>query len=105
MTVSCSYFSSFTQNIKRPLRLGSETRVVYMTIVSDDPACVLLYHYGAPNVLWMRYEVVPKGLLTLLGSLNKEVAKTTSGTLVYRFERQTARKKVFLLSKNTVSST
>ena len=39
------------------------------------------------------YGVVPKGLLTFLGSLHKQVAKTTSGTLVYRFERQTARKK------------
>ena len=37
--------------------------------------------------------VVPKGLLTLLGGPYKEVAKTTSGTLVYRFERQTNRKK------------
>ena len=37
--------------------------------------------------------MVPKGFLTFLGSLYKEVAKTTSGTLVYRFERQTARKK------------
>ena len=37
--------------------------------------------------------VVPKGLFIFLGSLYKEVAKTTSGTLVYRFERQTARKK------------
>ena len=35
----------------------------------------------------------PKGLLTFLGSLYKEVAKTTPGTLVYLFERQTARKK------------
>ena len=33
-----------------------------------------------------------KGLLTFLGSLYKEVTKTTSGTLVYRFKRQTARK-------------
>ena len=33
------------------------------------------------------------GLLTFLGSLYKEVAKTTSGTLVYLFERQIARKK------------
>ena len=48
------------------------------------------------------YGVVPKGLLTFLGSLYKEVAKTTSGTLVYRFERQTAMKKIFLPSKNTV---
>ena len=39
------------------------------------------------------YGVVPKGLLTFLGSLYKEVAKSTSGTSVYRFERQTARKK------------
>ena len=50
------------------------------------------------------YEVVPKGLLTFLGSLYKEVTKTTSGTLVYRFERQTARGKI-LPSKNTVFST
>ena len=48
------------------------------------------------------YGVVPKGLLTFLGSLYKEVAKTAPGTLVHRFERQTARKKV---SQNTVSST
>ena len=34
--------------------------------------------------------VVPKGLLTFLGSLYKEVAKTAPGTLVYRFESQTA---------------
>ena len=38
------------------------------------------------------YGVVPKGLLTFRGSLHKEVRKTTPGTLVYRFERQTARK-------------
>ena len=36
------------------------------------------------------YGVVPKRLLTFLGSLYKEVAKTTSGTFVYRYERQTA---------------
>ena len=45
------------------------------------------------------YGVVPKGLLTFLGSFYKEVAKTTSGTLVYRFERQTSRKKYFFLRK------
>ena len=39
------------------------------------------------------YGVVPKGLFTLFGSLHKEVAKTTSGTLMYFFERQTARQK------------
>ena len=49
------------------------------------------------------YGVVPKGLLTFLGSLYKEGTKTISGTLVYRFERQTARKKFFL--PKTVSST
>ena len=38
------------------------------------------------------YEIVPKGLLIFLGSLYKESAKTTPETLVYRFERQTARK-------------
>ena len=42
------------------------------------------------------YGVVSKRLLTFLCSLYKEVTKTTSGTLVYRFERQTARKKFFL---------
>ena len=51
------------------------------------------------------YGVVPKGLLTFLGSLYKEVAKSTSGTLVYRFERQTDIKKRFLPLKDTVSST
>ena len=45
------------------------------------------------------YVMVPKGLLTFLGSLYKEVAKTTPGTLVYRFERQTARKEYFFLPK------
>ena len=39
--------------------------------------------------------LVPKGLLTFLSSLYKEVAKTTPGTLVYRFERQTVRKVFF----------
>ena len=43
------------------------------------------------------YRVVPKGLLASLDSLYKEIPKTTSGTLVYRFERQTARKKYFFL--------
>ena len=47
--------------------------------------------------------MVPKGLLTFLGSLYIDVAKTISGTLVYHFVRQTARKEN-LLSKNTVSS-
>ena len=45
------------------------------------------------------YGAVPKGPSTFLGSLYKEVAKTTSGTLVYRFKRQTARKKYFFLWK------
>ena len=49
------------------------------------------------DVLWIgskltSYGLVPKGLLTFLGSLYKQVAKTTSGSLVYRFARQTARK-------------
>ena len=43
--------------------------------------------------------MLSKGLLPFLGSVYKEVAKTTSGTLVYRFERQTARKKFFFLPK------
>ena len=37
------------------------------------------------------YGVVPKGLLTFFGSLHKEVAKTTSGTSVYCFDRLAAR--------------
>ena len=48
------------------------------------------------------YGVVPKGLLTFLGSLYKEVAKTASRTLVYRFERQTARKKKSSFQKHCV---
>ena len=35
--------------------------------------------------------MVSKGLLTFLGSLYKEVVKTTPGTLVDHFERQTTR--------------
>ena len=50
------------------------------------------------------YGAVPKGLLTFLGSLFKEVAKTASGTLVYCFERQTARKNISSF-QNTESST
>ena len=51
------------------------------------------------------YGVVPKGLLAFFDSLYKQVAKTIPGTLVCRFARQTARKKKFLPSQNTVSST
>ena len=43
--------------------------------------------------------MVPKGLLTFIGSLYKEVAKTTSGNLVYLFERQTARKNISSFEK------
>ena len=45
------------------------------------------------------YTVVPKGLLTFLGSLYKEVLKTTLATLVYCFQRQTARKKISSFQK------
>ena len=48
------------------------------------------------------YGVVPKGLLTLLCSLYKEVAKTTSGTLMYPFEKQTARKNFSSFEKHCV---
>ena len=48
--------------------------------------------------------MVPEGLLTFLGSLYKEVAKTTPGTLVYRFERQTATK-IYFFRPKTLSST
>ena len=46
--------------------------------------------------------MVPKGLLTFLGSLHKEVAKTTSRTLVYHFKRQTARKNISSFEKHCV---
>ena len=46
--------------------------------------------------------MVPEGLLTFLGSLYKEGAKTTPGTLVYRFERQAARKKKSSFQKHCV---
>ena len=49
--------------------------------------------FWAPSARLVQYGVVPKGLLTFLGSLYKVVAKTTSGTLVYRFERQNRQKK------------
>ena len=39
------------------------------------------------------YGVVPIWLFTFLGSLQKKAAKTTSGTLVYRFQRQTTRQR------------
>ena len=45
--------------------------------------------------------MVPK-VLTFLGSLYKEVAKTASGTLVYRFERQTASKNISSFEKHDV---
>ena len=48
------------------------------------------------------YGVVPEGLLTFLDSLYKEVAKATSGTLVYRFERHTARKNISSFEKHCV---
>ena len=64
---------------------------------------VLALDYG-PWTTCTTYGVVPKGLLTFLGCLYKDVMRTIPGTLVYRFERQTATKKV-LPSKNTVSST
>ena len=48
------------------------------------------------------FGVVPKGLLTILGSLYKEVEKTTCGNLVYRFERQIARKKNLSLQKHCI---
>ena len=61
-----------------PIRIFKRTTVRMMWIF-----CKILHNYG----------VVPKGLLTFLGSLYKEVTKTTPGTLVYYFQRQTARKK------------
>ena len=48
------------------------------------------------------YGVVLKGLLTFLGSLYKEGMKTTSRTLVYRFERQATRKNISCFQKHWV---
>ena len=48
------------------------------------------------------YGVAPKGLLTFLGSLYKGGVKTTPRTLVYRFERQTARKNISSFQKHCV---
>ena len=54
---------------------------------------------GPPDL----YGVVPKGLLTFLGTLiYKEVVKTAPGTLVYCFKRQTARKKKISIQKHYV---
>ena len=48
------------------------------------------------------YGVVPKGLLTFLGTHYKEVAETTPQILVYRCERQTARKNISSFQKHCV---
>ena len=48
------------------------------------------------------YGVVPKGLLTFLGSLYKEVPKTTSRILVYPGERRTARKMFSSFEKHSI---
>ena len=74
-----------------------------LPLLSFDFTYLHISFYPDPR-LQSEARVVPKGLLTFLGSLYKEVTKTSSGTLMYRFERQTARKKI-LPSKNTVSST
>ena len=56
--------------------------------------CPPLQQQQQTNKPTVVYGVLPKGLLTFLGRLYKKVAKTISGTLVYRVERQTARKKI-----------
>ena len=55
----------------------------------------------APNASSVFYVVVPKGLLIFLGSLYKEGAKITSGTLVFCSERQTARKNISSFQKHS----
>ena len=57
---------------------------------------------GCTSAFHCWYGAVPKGSWTFLGSLYKEVAKTVSGTLVYRFERQIARKKKSSFQKHWV---
>ena len=99
--ITCMVFDETWRRLISGARNG--TIKVCMTVSSEAPH--LSYSAFSRGVKEAScYGVVPKGLLTFLGSLYKEVAKTTSGTLVYRFERHTARKK-FLPSKNTVSST
>ena len=80
----------------------SQTLEGESTALCHEECCVLIKSLTGV-VFWCladfypcTYEVVPKVLLTFLGSLYRVVAKTTSRTLVYRFERQTARKKFFL---------
>ena len=70
----------------------SDSRTTRQKLIHDTP-----FQWSAPlsargncSDLTGCCGVVPKGFLTFLGSLYKEVARTSSGTLVYRFERQTA---------------
>ena len=64
------------------------------------------YSRSAPYLILVQsgrfYGVVPKGLLTFLCSLYKEVAETTPGILIYRFERQSARENISSLQKYRV---
>ena len=77
-----SFSASFVQ-VKSSILLSPRLSLRLSACLLESSMCVI-------------YGVVPKGLLTFFGSLYKEVEKTTSGTLVYRFERETARKNVFL---------
>ena len=57
---------------------------------------VLLCIIIVRDYIFVVFGVVPKGLLTFLGSFYKEIAKSTLVILICRFERQTTRKKIFL---------
>ena len=64
----------------------------------SGPRCCFLSGFGRPEWLPLNhtcYGVVSKELLTFLGSLYKEVAKTTSGTFMYRFVRKKPSEIVF----------
>ena len=90
--------SGSSQAINRILSVEGQWQCYRHTMCSGlDPSCFLF-------MVMVTYGVVPKGLLTFIDSLYKEVTKTTSGTLVYPFKRQITRK-CFVPLKNTVSST
>ena len=54
------------------------------------------------HIYGISYGVVPKGLLTFLGSFYTEVAKTYSETLVYCFERQIAKIYIYFFLPKTL---
>ena len=91
------FFLQVIINLPVTLKVFSGSRVSFNRV----PYGSVFEHIEHVDTTWSQSALWSGSLLTFLGSLYKEVAKTTSGTLVYRFERQTARKKI-LPSKNSV---